>query len=296
MLQFRSFVLPVLFAVHAITLSLPASAADGAVAMTDGKSSITIPEIRLELEGVPADVRARVGKAQMTRYVESQLSDRRIAEAAEKSGIGNQADVKQRIVKARRDVIIKAYMDAQAEKIAAELPKDLTALARERYERDKATYKQSEAIRVAHILVVPAENDAAAKAKAEKLLAELKAGANFAEVAKANSDDKGSASSGGELPGWMERGKLVPTFEKVAYELKPNELSAVVQSQYGYHIIKLLEYRPAKTLSFDEVKEQVVDAVRKQLTNERRAEWLKQFLGSKPVELDDATYEALKKP
>jgi peptidyl-prolyl cis-trans isomerase C len=291
----RTFVLPAVVSLHMLATALPASAGEF-VPMTDGKSTISIPEVRLELEGVPADVRARVGKAQMQRFVESQLSDRRIAEAAEKAGIANQGEVKQRIVKARRDVIIKAYMDAQVAKIASELPKDLDSLGRERYERDKDAYKQAEAIRAAHILVVPGDNDAAAKAKAEKLLGELKGGANFAELAKANSDDKGSAGSGGELPGWMEKGKLVPAFEKVAYELKPNELSSVVKSQYGYHIIKLLEHRPAKVMSFDEVKDQVVDAVRKQLVSERRTEWLKQFLGTKPVELDDATYEALKKP
>lgn len=296
MQQIRTFVIPAVISAQILFAALPALAGEDATSMNDGKSSISIPEVRLELEGVPPDVRARVGKAQMTRFVESQLTDRRIAEAAEKAGIANQPDVKQRIVKARRDVIIKAYMDAQAAKIAADLPKDLSALARERYDRDKDTYKQTEAIRAAHILVIPGDNDVAAQAKAEKLLAELKAGGNFAELAKANSDDKGSVASGGELPGWIEKGKLVPAFEKVAYELKPNEMSNVVRSQYGYHIIKLLEHRPARILSFDEVKDQVTDTVRKQLVGERRTEWLKQFLGSKPVELDDTTYEALKKP
>jgi peptidyl-prolyl cis-trans isomerase C len=291
-LRYRSIAL---FALLAGTVAMAAIAAEP-TALSDGKSSLSIADIRLELEGVPPDVRARVSKSQMTRFVESQLSDRRIAEAAEKTGIANQAEIKQRIVKARRDVIIKAYLDAEAAKIAAALPKNLDGLAREHYERDKDKYKQSEAIRAAHILVTPGEDDSAAKAKAEKLLAELKAGADFATLAKANSDDKGSAGSGGVLPDWMSRGKLVPDFEKVAYALKPDELSEVVKSQYGYHIIKLLEYRPAKVLTFDEVKDQVVAGVRAQLVNERRGQWMKQFLGSKPVELDDATYEALKKP
>lgn len=264
--------------------------------LSDGKSSLSVADIRLELEGIPPEVRARVSKPQMARFVETQLADRRVAEAAEKAGIADQPDVKQRIIKARRDVVIKAYLDAEASRIAAALPANLDGLARERYERDRQNYAQPEAIRAAHILVALGEDEQAARAKAEKLLAELKSGADFSALAKANSEDKGSANSGGELPGWIEKGKLVPAFEKVAYALKPNELSAVVRSQYGYHIIKLLEHRVAKVLPFEEVKEQVVDSVRKQLISERRSEWMKQFLGTKPVDLDDATFDALKKP
>ena len=134
------------------------------------------------------------------------------------------------------------------------------------------------------------------KAKAEQVLNELRKGADFSELAKAHSDDPGSKRSGGELRGWSEKGKFVPPFEAAAYALKPGELSDLVRSRFGYHIIKLLEKREARQQTFEEVKEPLMTMLRNEYLGRKRAEWLKPYEGSKPIELDDATLEALKKP
>lgn len=82
-------------------------------------------------------------------------------------------------------------------------------------------------------------------------------------LAKQYSDDPGSAAKGGDL-GWVVRGQMVPEFEKVCFELKPAEISGIVTTTYGYHIVQVLEREPARVKPFDEVKAQLADELRKQ--------------------------------
>lgn len=102
-----------------------------------------------------------------------------------------------------------------------------------------------EEITLSHIFMIPKPSPKAkaeAYAKAEALEDSLKHGANFAELAKKYSQDPGSASDGGDL-GWANRGQFVPEFEHALYALKPGEISGIVETQFGYHIIQLLQRR-----------------------------------------------------
>ncbi len=96
----------------------------------------------------------------------------------------------------------------------------------------------------------------------------MKAGANFAELAKANSDDPGSAARGGEMD-WIVRGQTVPNFERVAFSLPPHQLSNVIETEYGYHILEVLDHQKSQMKSFDEVKDQLRAEVRKQRVYDR---------------------------
>ena len=108
-----------------------------------------------------------------------------------------------------------------------------------------------------HILVAADKlGDAAAKKKAESLAAQIKAGADFGALAKANSDDQGSAVNNGDL-GFAGHGIYVPEFDKALYVLQLNQVSAPVKTEFGYHIIKLLEIKKADVPSFDSVKAQL---------------------------------------
>lgn len=271
-----------------------------AEAFSDGRSSISDEALRQELEGVPSNIRAQMNREQMSRFIGNLLLDRRLAEEATRAGIVDSPQVRASIARATREIVVRAYIDGEMAKAAASLP-DLTELARERYMANQKTYLVPAAIRVSHILFSVNEEeddkrDAVVKTKAEQVLNELRKGADFSELAKMHSDDPGSKRTGGELRGWSEKGKFVPPFEAAAYALKPGEMSELVRSRYGYHIIKLLEKREARQQSFEEVKEQLVAALRNEQLGRKRAEWLKPFEGNKPIELDDATLEALKKP
>jgi peptidyl-prolyl cis-trans isomerase D len=132
-------------------------------------------------------------------------------------------------------------------------------------------FRMPERVHARHILLkTEGKSDAekkALKAKAEDLLKQLKNGADFAELAKKNSDD-GSKEQGGDL-GWFVRNQMVPEFDSVAFALKPKELSGVVTSQFGYHIIETLEKDPAKLKPFEEVKDELAKEVRSQAVSDK---------------------------
>ncbi|MFM2056410.1 MAG: hypothetical protein RLY71_795 [Pseudomonadota bacterium] len=153
---------------------------------------------------------------------------------------------------------------------------------RKYYEQNAARYTQPQERQARHILIKLDGNatDAAktaARAKAEQILAELKKNpATFAELAKKNSDDPGSAVQGGDL-GWFGRGAMTQAFEDAVFGLKKGELSGIVTSEFGLHIIQLTDVRGGEQRSFDSVKGELEEEVRKQLAQKRFAEVAEQF-------------------
>jgi peptidyl-prolyl cis-trans isomerase C len=129
------------------------------------------------------------------------------------------------------------------------------------YDKNSDKMKHPERVQVSHILIrVPKdatdEQKATAKKKAEDLLQQIKGGADFAQLATANSDDPGSKARGGAL-GWIQRGQTVKPFEDAAFALKPQQVSGVVESPFGYHIIKQTDHEAAGTTTFDEAEGQI---------------------------------------
>jgi peptidyl-prolyl cis-trans isomerase D len=165
------------------------------------------------------------------------------------------------------------------------LKKDITVPekdARDYYEQNKSRYGTPEERRARHILIkadkdAPAAEKAKAKAKAEQVLAEVKKNpAAFAELAKKYSDDPGSKDNGGEL-GFFNREAMVKPFSDAAFALKPNEISNVVESDYGYHIIQLEETRGGNIKPFEAVKADIENEIKTQLAQKRFSEVAEQF-------------------
>src|SRR5438552_2442975 len=149
------------------------------------------------------------------------------------------------------------------------------------YNQHKSEFQQQEEIKASHILIkteagpdgkVSAAADAAARKKAEDILKKLRAGANFEELAKKESDDKASAINGGSL-GFFQRGSMVPEFEKAAFSLNKGQISDLVKTQYGYHIIRVDDKHQAGTPSIEQVKEKI-EPFLKQQKAQREAEAL----------------------
>ena len=149
------------------------------------------------------------------------------------------------------------------------------------YQGHQKDYQVPEEVKVRHILIkvdagADPKVDAAAKQKAEDLLKQIKGGADFAALAKANSDDPGSKEQGGEL-GMIQRGVTVPAFEKAAFGLEPGQISDLVKTQFGYHIIKVEEKQTAHLKSLDEVKAQILATLTRQAEGDQQANFAQQI-------------------
>jgi peptidyl-prolyl cis-trans isomerase D len=144
------------------------------------------------------------------------------------------------------------------------------------YEQNQARYSTKEERRASHILIQvpknasPADKEKA-KAKAEEILAEAKKNpASFAELAKKNSQDTVSAARGGDLD-YFTRGAMVKSFEDAVFSMKPGDIQ-LVQSEFGWHVIRLADVKPGTTKTFEEVKPQIEDELKKQLAQKKFSE------------------------
>ncbi|HJV45327.1 MAG TPA: peptidylprolyl isomerase [Bacillota bacterium] len=134
------------------------------------------------------------------------------------------------------------------------------------FDQNKEKLGQPEQVRASHILVKTEE-------EAKAIKKQLANGANFEQLAKEKSTDPGSKDKGGDL-GYFTPGKMVPEFDKVAFSLKPGEISDVVKTDFGYHIIKVIDKKPAVAANFEDNKEKIQDLLFNQKLNEQLPAWM----------------------
>ncbi|HEY5975636.1 MAG TPA: peptidylprolyl isomerase [Geobacteraceae bacterium] len=163
----------------------------------------------------------------------------------------------------RKDVVISSFVERE---IAGKIKVSDDEI-KKFYNENKDKFSQEAQVRASHILCgfdakATDEEKKKAKEKAAGLLKEVKGGKDFAELAKANSTCPSSAQ-GGDL-GYFGKGQMVPPFEQAAFALKPGEVSDVVETQFGYHIIKLTDKKEAQTVKLDEVKEKIESYLKNQ--------------------------------
>ena len=160
------------------------------------------------------------------------------------------------------------------------------------YEQHESDYQSEERRKVAHIMVQGTDSEA--KKKAQELLAELNAGADFAQLAKTKSEDAFSAENNGELD-WLERGVMDPTFDEAAFALtSAAPISSVVESAFGFHIIKLLDVEEQKITSLANVKDEVETTLRNERIRDAYDDLyqrLSEVAFESPDNLDEASAE-----
>lgn len=239
----------------------------GIVIQRDGVA-ITTADLESELRRMSPEVRAAMlrNPDDMGRMSSNLLLRRVLAKQAEDAGLDkdmlNQATI--RIVLDR--VLSELQLARMDEKVKVN-DQALTDRALSLYKANPARFERPTEVRIRHILLA---NGTGTREQAEQLLTQLKNGADFEKLAREKSNDPGSAAKGGDL-GFFTVGRMVKPFEDAAFALKkPGELSGVVESQFGFHILQLVETRPAAAQNFDEVKDELKNEVLVKLTQDAR--------------------------
>src|ERR1039457_3959060 len=137
------------------------------------------------------------------------------------------------------------------------------------YAQNQEAFRTPERVKARHILLkTEGKQDAAVKAKAESLLKQIKGGADFAKLAKENSEDPGSGANGGDLGDWVTHGQMVPEFDKAIFSLKVGQTSDLVKTMYGYHIVQTLAHQDGGVRTFADVKNELAAQWKKQRVND----------------------------
>ena len=230
------------------------SIADNVIHLNEQKRVVSVAFLSLQ----PFMAQAKVDDATLKKYYEQNSSEFHVPEQAKVEYVKFSAD----------DLLAKVEVSRED--------------ARKYYDEHPNDFGTPEERQAAHILISvnaaasQTEQDAA-KTKAEQLLQQVRKNpAKFAELAKQNSQDPGSAAKGGDL-GFFGHGMMVRPFEDAAFALKAGEISGLVKSDFGYHIIKLVAVKPPRVLPFDEARESIVNKLRQQKAADKFAEMAEKF-------------------
>ena len=253
-----------------------------------GEVRVTAADMTADVQRIPQDVRSQVLSKPVTtvQLVTNLYTRRALAQRADAQGLAKSPETMAALALARDKVLSDALL-AQIDKTNTPSDEKALAMARTMYKVQAADFAEPEQVRVRHILILvkdPSE-DAAAKAKAQELLAQVRAGGDFAALAKQNPGDPGSAEKGGDL-GFFAKGRMVPEFDTAAWALqKPGDTSEVIKTQFGYHVLQLVGRKPAGQKPFEEVQEALMAKVRQAEQQKGRNELAKTL--EETVKLDE---------
>ncbi|NWG73168.1 MAG: peptidylprolyl isomerase [Rubrivivax sp.] len=227
-------------------------------------------DVRAAMQSVPlASRQAMLARPDtVLRQAENLYLRRALAAEAVRDGLDKDPMVAEALRQARERILSDARL-AAIERAALPPDSEITRYARDLYLQDPAKYRTPEQTRASHILVARSP-DGKARERAEALLARVRAGESFETLAREHSADGASASKGGDL-GWFVSGQMVKPFEEAVAALKnPGELAPIVETQFGFHVVRLDGRRPAGERSFDEVREAIEADVRAKAQREAR--------------------------
>lgn len=216
-------------------------------------------------------------KAVYPMLLDNLIREQLLAEAGRKDNLGKDPEVQLAMKNAETRIIAQTYALRQTIKQVTDQQ------AQSRYNELKKEYKPVEEIRARHILVASYDD-------ANALLADLKAGKKFEELAAEKSKDPG-AQNGGDL-GFFRKDDMVPEFSDVAFKLKPGQVSQPVQTQFGWHVIKVEEKRMSKAPDFDQVK----DDIKGRLADEALSKLLQKLATSAKISRFDPDGQPLPSP
>ncbi len=262
-------------------------------------TTVTIGDFRADLMRLPEELRGEVlvSERRLASVIQNVLKAKTLAAEARRLGLDKDPLNARAIALGTDRVLTALYFDYVNAKARKEFDANLeghTRRAKDIFAVKADQYIEPEQMRAAHILIEakkPSRDQA--RALADKLRAELAAGADFAELAKVHSDDPGSKSRGGDL-GFFEAKAMVKPFADEAFRLSAKEpLSSVIETQYGFHIIKFLDRKPARQKTFDEVKGTILAGLKQQYAAEALTAHQRDFLADTSLVVDEKAFESI---
>jgi len=212
-------------------------------------STITTGDFTSEMKNLPDYLKAMADTPQGRKeMLDTMVIRELILQQASKDGADKGPEIEEKLKELKKRLIVESFLKKKVESEAQISDADLKKF----YDQNLEKFKSGEQLRASHILVK-------SEPEAKAILAQIKSGAKFEDLAKKSSVDS-SAAKGGDL-GWFGKGTMVPAFEKAVLALKEGQISDVVKSDFGYHIIKLTGKRAAGVRPFDEVKDQIKAAL-----------------------------------
>lgn len=247
---------------------------------------ITDMDMNARLQRIPEEYRTEVlgSKARIANLLEGLLVNRTLAQQAREAGLETPL-FRRDVELVAEGMLAKMWLDKQVAEL--KLP-DFEARARELYRVDEKKYEVPEQVHASHILVdTKARTKEEALERAQQVREKLLQGESFEELAAEFSDDPSAKNNKGDL-GFFDAKRMVRPFSKAAFAMnKPGEISAPVYTQFGYHIIKLHELKPAGTIPFEEVKNEIIDGMKSNYQTEYRKELVAKIKSDPSLKLNE---------
>lgn len=237
-------------------LSVSAVLAQGKVLATVNGEAITEADVEVAMDDVASEYPNLPAEGIKGLTLDFLIEMKVVAQKAKAEKIDQTDEFKRRIAYVQQRVMMQQLLVREAKNAATD------AAMKKFYDEQIGQIKPTEEVRARHILI-EGEDDA------KKALARVKGGEDFAKVAKELSKDPGSGAEGGDL-GFFTKDRMVPEFAEAAFALKPGEVSGLVKSQFGFHIIKLEERRAKPVPTLEQVKDRLAQA----LAGKAQAEYL----------------------
>jgi peptidyl-prolyl cis-trans isomerase C len=257
----------------------PGRSPSGEIVARYGSHVLTAEEVTVELERLPDRSRRMMSADGRKRFVENYILSDLLYDEGGRQGFANDPEIDRQVNDLRKRLVVQRVV-----RNLQNIPAVTDEEVQKYYEANKSLYSTT-TIKARHILVKD-------EAQARDLLAKIKQNpSQFADLAKQYSTDTASASKGGDL-GFFGHGRMVPDFERAAFALKnPGDVSDVVKTPYGYHIIMLDERKEGVAKPFDQVKEQIRATLRSQALQTRTQSFYDDLKKQANVTIDDATLE-----
>ena len=274
-----------------------ASAAGSAVVARLGTSTLTAADVQRLYKDLPDADRAAVQKdrAASEKWLRGRLTSDALLREARGKGFAEKPEVKARIADAMREVtaniINSAYLESVS-KVPADCPSEAETKAA--YDQARDSFTLPAIYHVGQIFVKAGGTDkaaiASARAKARKLAKQANEG-DFAAVAKASSDDPASAQRGGDV-GSVPLTNLRPEIQDAVSKMKKDQISDPIQSDKGFHIIKVIDVQPSRVAGYDEVKQRLQAVMRQQRQQQNAQSYLSNLAPASSFSIDNAALDA----